>query len=91
MFSLFLLAARRPRSPPLLRFEQPSSYPLRQLLCLLTSCRQPSGRLFTAAEREVVSPLMSELLTRADALTASTRANLQSFVPQVCGSVLQVM
>jgi hypothetical protein len=45
--------------------------------------RQASGRLFTAAEREIVSPLMAELFSRADALTASTQANLQSFIPQI--------
>lgn len=51
--------------------------------CPHPPCRHPRGRLFTAAEREIVSPLMAELFTRADALTAATQANLQSFLPQV--------
>lgn len=46
-------------------------------------CRHAGGRLLSAAEREIVSPLMAELFTRADALTAATQANLQSFIPQV--------
>lgn len=45
--------------------------------------RHAGGRLLSAAEREIVSPLMAELFTRADALTAATQANLQSFIPQI--------
>lgn len=48
-----------------------------------TTRRKRNGQPFTPAERQVISPVMAELFTRADALTAATEYNLQDFVPQV--------